>query len=137
MHIIPVLISKPGLLLSIDAVRSLILSICRSSLFLSTFIASVWMTVCSVRTLFVARLLPFISHNFYDGPYGAILAGSLVCGNSIWIEQGRRRGEIALYVAPKAIRSLFKTQHGQGSKRLMLERWVQQIIVVDIRVLTI
>lgn len=35
------------------------------------------------------------------------MAGSLLCGSSIWIENGRRRGEMALYVLPRAIRTLF------------------------------
>jgi len=53
----------------------------------------------------VARMLPEISHDFYDGPFGCVMAGCLVCGSSIWIESGRRRGEMALYVLPRAIRA--------------------------------
>jgi hypothetical protein len=59
--------------------------------------------VCFTRTLVVARVLPGISHDFYDGPFGCVMAGCLVCGSSIWIESGRRRGEMALYVLPRAI----------------------------------
>ncbi|KAF8640570.1 hypothetical protein AX17_000232 [Amanita inopinata Kibby_2008] len=77
----------------------------RSATFLSTFVASYWYTVCLTRTLVLARLFPWISHDFWDGPYGCLLAGSLICGNSIWIESGRRRGEMALYVLPKALRT--------------------------------
>jgi len=61
--------------------------------------------VCFVRTLFVARFFPRISHNILDGPHGCVLAGSLVCGASIALERGKRRGEIALYVLPRAIRA--------------------------------
>lgn len=50
-------------------------------------------------------MLPWIPHDFWDGPFGCAFAGSLVCGGSIWIEQGRRRGEMALYVLPRAIRA--------------------------------
>lgn len=28
-----------------------------------------------------------------------------MCGSSIWIEDGRRRGEMALYVLPRALRA--------------------------------
>lgn len=28
-----------------------------------------------------------------------------MCGSSIWIENGRRRGEMALYVLPRALRA--------------------------------
>lgn len=66
------------------------------------------------RTLFVARLLPNISHNFYDGPFGCILAGCLACGGSIWIEQGRRRGEMALYVLPRALRASLRDSWLRG-----------------------
>lgn len=80
-------------------------SLIRSASFLSTFVSSVWFSVCFVRTIFVARLFPHISHNLLDGPQGCILAGCLVCGTSIGIERGKRRGEIALYVLPRAIRA--------------------------------
>lgn len=53
----------------------------------------------------LARFFPKISHDVWDGPYGCILAGSLVCGASIWIENARRRGEVALYVLPKALKA--------------------------------
>ena len=53
----------------------------------------------------LAKLFPFISHDFWDGPFGCIMAGSLMCGSSIWIENGRRRGEITLYVLPRALRA--------------------------------
>jgi hypothetical protein len=77
----------------------------RSATFLSAFVSSIWASVCLTRTVLLARMFPFISHDFWDGPYGCILAGCLACGSSIWIENSRRRAEIALYVLPRAIRS--------------------------------
>lgn len=67
-----------------------------------------------------------ISHNFLDGPYGGIMAGCLACGASIWIEQGKRRGEMALYVLPRALRTLLKDQWlTSGSRSLKFaERYV-------------
>ncbi|KIJ45580.1 hypothetical protein M422DRAFT_166523 [Sphaerobolus stellatus SS14] len=103
VHVLPPLISNPRGLLT-DPVPTVV-ALFRSAAFLSTFISSIWFTVCSVRTLFIARLFPFIPHDFWDGPQGCILAGCLVCGASIGIERGSRRGEIALYVMPRAIRA--------------------------------
>lgn len=34
------------------------------------------------------------------------MVGSLLCGSSIWLENGRRRGEMALYVLPRAVRTI-------------------------------
>lgn len=104
-HFIPILLTRPKSLMRADRFLSTLLSVIRSSAFLSTFVASYWSAVCFARTWGLAKLFPSISHNFWDGPYGCILAGCLVCGSSIWIENGRRRGEMALYVLPKAIRA--------------------------------
>lgn len=54
----------------------------------------------------MARLFPHVSHNFWDGPFGCVLAACLTCSWSILIEQRRRRGEMALYVLPRALRTL-------------------------------
>ncbi|KAF8587278.1 hypothetical protein K439DRAFT_1338658 [Ramaria rubella] len=103
VHVIPALLSNPTQVLT-DPLP-IILSLVRSASFLSTFVSSIWFTVCFVRTLFIARIFPQISHNILDGPQGCILAGCLICGASLGIENGRRRGEIALYVLPRAIRA--------------------------------
>lgn len=104
-HFIPILLTRPNTLMNAHKFVSTVFGALRSSAFLSTFVASFWYTVCFTRTLAIARIFPQITHDFYDGPWGAILAGCLICGNSIWIENGRRRGEMALYVLPKAVRS--------------------------------
>ena len=70
--------------------------------------------MCLTRTLVLARLFPFISHNFWDGPYGCVMAGCLACGGSIWLENGKRRGEMSLYVLPRAVRACLP------------ERWIKQ-----------
>lgn len=114
VHLIPLLLARPSALLSKSALTKAALAVARSSLFLSVFISSIWSAVCFTRTLAIARLLPYISHNVYDGPYGCILAGCLACGSSIWIEQGRRRGEMALYVLPRALRATLKNSWLRG-----------------------
>lgn len=83
------------------------------------------MTICLTRTVALARLLPWISHDFWDGSLGCTLIGSLVCGSSILVEQGKRRGEMALYVLPRAIRaSLPSALVRLGPKTMLLERHV-------------
>jgi len=77
----------------------------RSASFLSSFIGLYWYSVCLTRTLLLPKLFPRISHNFWDGPYGCVMVACLTCGSSIWVEEGRRRGEMALYVLPRAIRA--------------------------------
>jgi hypothetical protein len=93
------------------------MSAIRSATFLSTFIASYWYTVCFTRSLVLAKYFPQISHNFWDGPYGCIFNGCLVCGSSIWIENGRRRGEMALYVGPRALRTILPEKWVTGGSK--------------------
>jgi hypothetical protein len=106
VHFLPILLTRPssiarGHRVVFPTIRHTI----RSAAFLSTFVSSCWYGVCLTRSIVFARMLPWISHDIWDGPYGGIMAGSLLCGSSIWIENGRRRGEMALYVLPRAIRS--------------------------------
>ncbi|KZT02716.1 uncharacterized protein LAESUDRAFT_661269 [Laetiporus sulphureus 93-53] len=105
VHFLPILLYRPRALLQPAPVLATLAAVLRSASFLSTFVASIWAAVCLVRTTVLARALPWISHDFWDGPFGCTFAGSLVCGASIFVEQGRRRGEIALYVLPRAIRA--------------------------------
>ncbi|KAG8219811.1 hypothetical protein J3R82DRAFT_784 [Butyriboletus roseoflavus] len=105
VHFLPILLTKPSSIMRPHRALPTLLSAIRSATFLSTFVSSCWFAVCFTRTLVLARLFPKISHDVWDGPYGCTLAGSLVCGASIWIENARRRGEMALYVLPKALRA--------------------------------
>ena len=105
VHALPILLTRPRRLLEVSKIVSTLLSVARSATFLSAFVSSIWFAVCCTRTLVLARLFPWIPHDFWDGPYGCTFVGSLVCGASIWIERGRRRGEMALYVLPRAIRA--------------------------------
>ncbi|VDB84487.1 unnamed protein product [Peniophora sp. CBMAI 1063] len=105
VHALPALISNPRALLKLSKVLPIVFGTARSATFLAGFVSSFWAGVCLTRSVLLARLLPSVSHDFWDGPYGCILAGCLISGSSIWIEDGRRRGEIGLYVLPRAIRS--------------------------------
>ena len=129
VHFLPILLTRPRSLLRARRTLITFIAALRSASFLSTFVASYWYAVCLTRTLVLARFFPWISHDYWDGPYGCLLAGSLVCGNSIWIENGRRRGEIALYVLPKALRTCLPISWLDGRNRLvsLIERYVHVI----------
>ena len=105
MHLLPVFLTRPQILLRPHRVLETLLGAFRSATFLSYFVGLYWFSVCFTRTVVLAKLFPFISHDFWDGPFGCIMAGCLMCGSSIWIEDGRRRGEMALYVLPRALRA--------------------------------
>ncbi|KAJ7597043.1 hypothetical protein C8J56DRAFT_850944 [Mycena floridula] len=104
-HFIPIILTRPRTLLRPERLFATILAAGRSATFLSTFVAAYWYGICLTRSLGFARLFPWVSYQFWDGPYGCILAGCLLCPSSIFIEEGRRRGEMALYVLPKAVRA--------------------------------
>ncbi|KAI6136635.1 hypothetical protein F5141DRAFT_1228791 [Pisolithus sp. B1] len=105
VYFTPLLLTRPRSILRPDCFLPRIASTIRSAAFLSAFISSYWFTVCMTRTLALARLLPNISHDTWDGPYGCTLFGALVCGTSIFIESAKRRGDMALYVLPKGLRA--------------------------------
>ncbi|KIK28547.1 hypothetical protein PISMIDRAFT_36903, partial [Pisolithus microcarpus 441] len=105
VYFTPLLLTRPRSILSPNCFLPRIASAIRSAAFLSAFISSYWFTVCITRTLVLARLLPDISHDTWDGPYGCTFSGALVCGTSILIESAKRRGDMALYVLPKSLKA--------------------------------
>lgn len=58
--------------------------------------------VCFGRSLVLPRLFPRVSHSFWDRGLGPLM-GSMACGLAIFIEERRKRAEMALYVAPRAL----------------------------------
>ncbi|KAG5647996.1 hypothetical protein DXG03_007030 [Asterophora parasitica] len=121
VHFFPVLLTRPQTLLDLRKVLTTLFGAIRSATFLSAFVTLYWSSVCTTRSLVFARLFPGISHDFWDGPFGCIFAGSLLCGSSIWIENGRRRGEMALYVLPRAVRACLPdawVRNGRGKARI-------------------
>lgn len=58
--------------------------------------------ICLVRTALIPRLFPNIPMNYLDSGLGPLM-GSIACGFSIFIEEKRKRAEMALYVAPRAL----------------------------------
>jgi hypothetical protein len=115
-----VLCTSPYALLKPVKVAATLLGALRSATFLSTYVTLYWFTVCFTRSLVLARLFPKISHDFWDGPFGGIFAGCLICGSSVWIENGRRRGEMALFVMPRALKSFLPEKWMTGSRGVRL-----------------
>ncbi|OLL24195.1 hypothetical protein NEOLI_001433 [Neolecta irregularis DAH-3] len=74
----------------------------RSSAFLATFISNVWLGICATRSIIGPKLFPNVNRNRYDETIGPLI-GSFLCGWSILIENPKRRGELALFVVPKAL----------------------------------
>ncbi|OLL23766.1 hypothetical protein NEOLI_005124 [Neolecta irregularis DAH-3] len=74
----------------------------RSSAFLATFITNGWVGICATRSIIGPKLFPNVNRNRYDGMIGPSI-GSFLSGWSILIETPKRRGELALFVVPKAL----------------------------------
>ncbi|KAM0793176.1 hypothetical protein ACM66B_000649 [Microbotryomycetes sp. NB124-2] len=72
----------------------------RSSAFLATFVASIYAAVCLVRTR-VPQVFNVRQQVLDSG--ACVGLGCFVCGLSVLIENKRRRKEMALYVAPRAL----------------------------------
>ncbi|KAF9785854.1 hypothetical protein BJ322DRAFT_746067 [Thelephora terrestris] len=127
-HLLPSLIMRPRDMLSPKKLMTILLGVIRSATFLSAFVQLMWLGVCSTRTFLFARLFPWISHDNFDGPFGCIFVASLLCGSSVWIENPRKRGEIALYALPRAIRTILSDsclKSGRlGGKVQLIERIV-------------
>merc|ERR1719433_2443897 len=88
------------------------LSSLRSALFLATYVANFKMTTCTIRNLVL------------DDPWWAPCLGGVASGLSILIEPDRRRGELALYVVPRALQGvmrMFRKKSWLG--RLLRWKW--------------
>ncbi|KAG8816811.1 hypothetical protein FRC17_000174 [Serendipita sp. 399] len=106
VHTIPTLLVNPMRLLNDPF--SFLTAISRSAAFLATLVGTIFSTVCLSRTVLGPKLFPNLPHQTIDGPLGGIALGCITCCLSLYIERGKRRGEIALYVLPRAVRTLFK-----------------------------
>ena len=108
---------NPKSLSSLAALRRTFISSARSSAFLGAFIALFYYGVCLART----RLGPsFLGHTTpsrqkIDGGV-CVASGCLLCGWSILLEQAGRRKDMALFVAPRALATLFPRRYGKGKE---------------------
>ncbi|PQE10564.1 integral membrane protein [Rutstroemia sp. NJR-2017a BVV2] len=89
-----------------------LLSSLRSSTFLATFIALYWYGICLTRTRLGPHILGRTPHaaQALDSGY-AIAAGSALCGWSVLLEGGRKRMDMGLFVAPRALATLLPRRY--------------------------
>lgn len=104
VHLLPRLLFGPKAFMQkpIENLLKVAIGSARSSAFLATFIGSIWFMVCVGRSLLLPKLFPNVSHIYWDAGIGPIM-GSWACGLSVFIEEKRKRAEMALYVAPRAL----------------------------------
>lgn len=87
------------------AAHRIFVSSLRSSVFLALYIMLNWYSVCLVRTRLGPLLFPSATPQQLEDTWGPAL-GSLTCGLSSLAETPQRRGELALFVAPKAMTAI-------------------------------
>ncbi|PKS09697.1 hypothetical protein jhhlp_004318 [Lomentospora prolificans] len=97
---------------SAKALKRALLSALRSSAFLGTFISLFYYGVCLTRTRLGPKILgkDIPARNAIDGG-GCVATGCFLCGWSILLEAPRRRPELALFVAPRALASFFPRKY--------------------------
>ncbi|EPQ27778.1 uncharacterized protein PFL1_04523 [Pseudozyma flocculosa PF-1] len=99
----------------------------RSAAFLATFIVGNWYPICLARS-HLPRLFPAVPFSFWDSGLGPLL-GSIACGFSIFIEEKRKRAEMALYVAPRALFAVAEsTRNGWLSEGRRSALWCERVI---------
>ncbi|BGO96741.1 Para-aminobenzoate synthase, subunit I [Rhodotorula toruloides ATCC 204091] len=103
VHAIPQLLFNLRRILSqpSSSLARILLAASRSSTFLATFVASIYASVCLIRTR-LPQLVPSVPQQPLDAGL-CVMLGCAVCGFSVLIENKRRRREMALYVAPRAL----------------------------------
>lgn len=103
VHAIPQLLFNLSRVLArpSSSLARILLAASRSSAFLATFVASIYASVCLVRTR-LPQLVSSVPQQPLDSGL-CVMLGCAVCGFSVLIENKRRRREMALYVAPRAL----------------------------------
>ncbi|KAL8283171.1 hypothetical protein RQP46_005949 [Phenoliferia psychrophenolica] len=108
----------------------ILIAACRSSAFLATFTASIYASVCFVRTG-IPSVFPAVSQQILDSGLCTAL-GCFLCGFSVLIENKHRRREMALFVAPRALYAMmdefvpaFLTKGAAGD---ILSRWIERLV---------
>lgn len=94
-----------------------VLSAARSSTFLATFIALFYYGVCLTRTRIGPRLLgtDVAARQAIDGGL-CVACGCLFCGSSVLIETASRQKDMALFVAPRALATLFPRRYAENKQ---------------------
>lgn len=121
LHFLPMILFKRKAFLSkpIHMLGKAGLGTIRSSAFLAAFVASFQSWVCLKHYIYEVLSsqktlrLPKSMINFFVSKYSYALGGFLGA-LSLFIEERRRRGELAMYVLPKAMESAWLTARGKG-----------------------
>ncbi|RPA86913.1 hypothetical protein BJ508DRAFT_234232 [Ascobolus immersus RN42] len=74
----------------------------QASSFLGAFIGLFWYGVCLTRTRLGPQLMSQAPVGFFDNEI-IVRVGCMLCGWSIYLEEARRRAEMAFFVAPRAL----------------------------------
>ncbi|KAF5875346.1 putative integral membrane protein [Botrytis fragariae] len=95
----------------------------RSSAFLSTFITLFYYGICLTRTKFGPQILGTSPHacQAIDSGY-CIGTGCWMCGWSVFIESAKRREEMGLFVAPRALATLLPRRYRWE------DQWIERAI---------
>ncbi|KAB8288172.1 hypothetical protein EYC80_010178 [Monilinia laxa] len=95
----------------------------RSSAFLSTFITLFYYGICLTRTKIGPRLIGTSPHacQAIDSGY-CIASGCWLCGWSVMIESPKRREEMGLFVAPRALATLLPRRYRWE------DQWVERTV---------
>ncbi|KAG2213271.1 hypothetical protein INT46_002492 [Mucor plumbeus] len=103
VHLAPPLFFRTSRLLQNPAssILHILLASVRSSTFLGTYIAIIWYSICLVRTRIGHQVLG-VNQTRLDDSLGPLL-GAMLCGLSLLVESKHRRGEMTLYVVPRAL----------------------------------
>ncbi|KAF9188807.1 hypothetical protein BGZ50_001120 [Haplosporangium sp. Z 11] len=127
VHLLPALLSPKAFLKRLQdnplmTVSSTLMATARSSAFLATYIALIWYGICTWRSKVMPLTMKLTGRqytsNVVDHIYGPLL-GSFMCGFSVLVEKPHRRAEMALYVLPRAMYSMWsRVMSGRLSRRV-------------------
>ncbi|KAF9092035.1 hypothetical protein BGX23_004675 [Mortierella sp. AD031] len=127
VHLLPALLSPKAFFNRLQenpiaTISSTLLATARSSAFLATYIALIWYGICTWRSKVMPLTMKLTGRrytsNTIDYIYGPLL-GAFMCGFSVLVEKPHRRAEMALYVLPRAIYSMWsRVMSGRLSRRV-------------------
>lgn len=134
VHLLPQLIfNLPSLTSSPFPSTSLIkilTSSLQSSIFLASFISSIYYSVCFTRTRLAYLLQPFVKQQIWDSGL-CIAFGSFMCGFTILLEDRKRRREMGLFCAGRALFTLLPLPNSSTSflsKRKSKGSWIEKLV---------
>ncbi|KAK3844471.1 MAG: hypothetical protein J3R72DRAFT_397941 [Linnemannia gamsii] len=126
VHLLPALLSPKAFFTKLQdnpvaTLSSTLMATARSSAFLATYIALIWYGICTWRSKVMPITMKLTGRrytsNVVDHIWGPLL-GSFMCGFSVLVEKPHRRAEMALYVLPRAIYSMWsRVMSGRMSRK--------------------